>query len=142
MTGCYANPAHHEVELVRAFIVPSKRVRYLGMPAKPASRQKLIRQFAHFRDLDPRFAHRILSGKQTVDAIYSILLEKGALDTCYVMGMSDLDGQTVELREALDEIVGVSWGPFISCVPRQLGFFGGETAGERYILERRLADWQ
>ncbi len=47
---------------------------------------------------------------------------------CYVMGDSDLDGRGVDLREALEEIVGdISWGNFISCIPGRLGYFGGKS---------------
>ena len=96
----------------------------------------MLGQLDHFHDLDPRFAHRIPPRDQFVDKIYRILKEKGAPATCHVMGMSDLDGQDVDLREALEDIVDSPWGNFISCIPGKLGYFGGEEPGERYTLER------
>jgi hypothetical protein len=37
------------------------------------------------------------------------------------------------LKEALEEI---SFGALLSCIPGALGYFEGESDGERYILER------
>jgi hypothetical protein len=39
------------------------------------------------------------------------------------------------LSEALREVVGRGMGTFVLCVPGKLGYYEGEDAGERYILE-------
>lgn len=126
----------HEDALIRAFIAPSRRQRFLKLLSSPKARRKLLGELPHLYDLDPRFAHRIPPDYQTVDAIYRRLKEKGAPDTCHVMGMSGLDGREVNLREALEEIADVSFGNFLSCIPGKLGYFAGEDPNERYILER------
>ncbi len=126
----------HEEGLIRSFIAPYKRERFLKLMANPKARRKLVGTFAHLQDLDPRFAHRIPPGHQTVDKVYLLLKQKGAPDTCYVMGDSELDGREVSLREALEGIFDVSFGNFLSCIPGKLGYFGGEEPNERYILER------
>lgn len=126
----------HEEGLVRAFIVPGRREQFLRRLMNPRTRDKILRQLAHFYDLDPRFAHRIPPGDQTVEKIYRLLKGKGAPDTCYVMGMSTLDGREVALREAIEDVVGTSWGDFLSCIPGKLGLFVGEEPNERYLLER------
>ncbi len=116
----------HEDALFRVFIVPGRRDRFLKLLSSPKSRGKLLSQLPHLYDLDSRFAHRIPPGDQTVDRIYRLLKEKGAPNTCHVMGMSGLDGRDVDLRKALEEIVDVSFGNFISCIPGRLGYFGGK----------------
>ncbi len=126
----------HEEGLVRAFIAPRRREQLLRRLAHPRTRVKILGQLAHFRDLDPRFARRIPPNEQTVAEIYRLLKEKGAPDTCYVMGMSDLDGREVALREGIEDVVGTSWGNLLSCIPGKLGLFVGEESGERYLLER------
>ena len=125
-----------EEALIRAFVLPGRRERFPTLPANPKARRKLVLQFAHLHDLDPRFAHRIAPRDQTVEKIYQVLKEKGAPEMCHVMGEGGLDGRDVGLREALEEIVPSSFGNFISCVPGRLGYFGGEESNERYILER------
>ncbi len=126
----------HEESLIRAFVAPHRREQFLRRLANPKTRAKILDQLAHFQDLDPRFAHQVPPDKRTAAAIYRVLKEKGAPDTCYVMGNSDLDGREVVLRGALERIVDASFGDFISCIPGKLGFFAGEYPDERYILER------
>lgn len=125
-----------EEALVRAFFVPEQRTRFLARLRAPKSRQKMLQELAHFHDLDARFAHRIPSRSQMVEGIYRLLREKGAPKRCYVLGGGTWDGQEVDLREALEEFVGVSFGTFLSCIPGKLAYFGGEEPNERYILER------
>ncbi len=126
----------HEESLIRAFIAPHKREQFLRRLGNPKTRGKLVRKFAHLQDLDPRFAHRIPPSDRTVEKIYALLKAKGAPDRCYVMGDSELDGREVDLRQALEEVVPMSFGNFISCIRGKLGFFAGEYSDERYILER------
>ena len=52
------------------------------------------------------------------------------------MGASDLDRQRVDLRAALDEIVGWEPGTFISCVAGKLAYYEGEYKNERHLLQR------
>lgn len=95
-----------------------------------------MKKLPHFRDLDARFAYRVPLQQQTPEQIYQILIDKGAPETCYVMGNHELDGLEIDLRKALNGIVDMSWGVFLSCISGKLGYFGGEGPNERYILER------
>jgi hypothetical protein len=132
------NPEIEETTL-RAFIVPDKRGRYVSRLALPKARQKFMNShFFHMRDLDPRFAERLPPRLHTASAIYDLLRERGAPPVCYVMsGSSDLDGQEVDLREALMHVVDQGHdGTFLSCITGRLAYFDGEEYGERYILVR------
>src|SRR3954468_14191445 len=111
--------AVHEEALVRAFIVPRKRERYLDRLASAKGRGAFISQnFRHMNDLDPRFAERIDSHmplvefKQRADAdnarIYDLLRAAGAPHQCYGMSPDpDLDGTEADLRTTLDEVIGL-----------------------------------
>ncbi len=101
MTYPREHNSQHEESLVRALIAPGRQEQFLRRLANPKTRGKILRKLAHFQDLDPRFAHRIPPSEQTTDKIYALLKGKGAPDTCYVMGDSELDGREVDLREAL-----------------------------------------
>ena len=132
--------AELEEQLIRAFIVPDKRVRYVSRLGLPKARQEFMNShFFHMRDLDPRFASRIAPRDQNAATIYAKLREKGAPETCYVMsGSSDLDGEVSDLRETLVSVIDEGYdGTFVSCIPGVLAYFDGEESGERYILSRR-----
>jgi hypothetical protein len=130
-----------EEALIRAFIVPERRSRYIALLATSKKRTKLLGTFYHLHDLDPRYVHRIDSGLQNANWIYDTLRKRGAPERCYVMSASsELDGQETELRPALEEIVGYYDGTFVSCLPGRLGYFEGEEPKERYILERPALD--
>lgn len=127
-----------EESLLRAFIVPGKRERYVSRLALPKARQKFMNSHLfHMKDLDLRFAERIEPISQRAATIYSMLRERGAPSTCYVIsGSSDRDGTESDLRKALDETVGSIGGTFLSCVHGKLAYFEGEEPNERYILQR------
>jgi hypothetical protein len=127
-----------EEALLRAFIVPGKRNRYVSRLALPKARRKFMNSHLyHMRDLDPRFAVRIDPTDQRAEKIYDLLREHGAPATCYVISASsDRDGSEVDLREALTEMVGTCDGTFLSCLHGKLAYFEGEEQNERYLLAR------
>ncbi|MCZ6573439.1 MAG: hypothetical protein O7C98_09780 [Planctomycetota bacterium] len=127
----------HEEALIRAFVVPEKRGRLVQLLSRPKRREKATGTFAHFRDLDPRYATLIPPGDQHARSIEAILREKGAPDTCYVLSEdAEFDGREMPLGEALSGTHGFGMGTFISCIPGRLAFFEGEDPGGRYVLER------
>lgn len=128
---------HDDVALLRSFIIPERRKRYLGLLASQRGRAKLRRRLAHLHDLDARFARELPSHQHTPAAIAAVLQAKGAPADCWIISEDDrLDGRRLSLEEALAAIVGRGMGTLISCVPGRLGFYEGEEQGMRKILER------
>jgi hypothetical protein len=127
-----------EEAVVRAFIVPAKRKQYVSRLGLPKARQSFMNgHLFHMRDLDPRYATRIDPVDQHSAKIFEMLTARGAPHCCYVISASsDLDGTGVELKEALDAMVGTYDGSFLSCVHGKLAYFEGEEANERYILAK------
>ena len=137
----------HEEALIRTFIVPAKRQRYLDKLGSPKTRQKFIADnLYHMGDLDERYIekpklHTPLVEFEArrasyIDAIYALLRDRGAPSRCYVLSTTELDGQEADLREALDRVCGSSEGTFISCIPGRLAYFEGETPDQQYVLQR------
>ena len=137
----------HEEALIRAFIVPAKRQRYLDKLSSPKTRQKFIADnLYHMGDLDERYTEKLeihtplveFEGRHAsyVDALYELLRNRGASSRCYVVSATELDGQEADLREALDRVRGSSEGTFISCIPGRLAYFEGETPDQQFILQR------
>lgn len=127
----------HEEAVVRAFIIPSKRSRYLSLLGSVKGRSKVVGGLDHLDDLDMRYARLIPAGLQTVDGIKNLLKQKGASTLCHVMSSnSAIDNQDMPLSKALEEAVGQGLGVIISCIPGKLAYYESEEPGERYILER------
>jgi len=129
----------HESALIRAFIEPKRRERYLGLLASPRGREKLRRGLAHCRDIDPRFAHELPADVHTPAEIATLLRAKGAPAECTLLAEdAALDGRRLPLEDALAAIVGRGMGTLVSCVPGRLAFYEGEDPGVRYLLERSI----
>ena len=127
----------HDTALVRAFIAPERRGRYLGLLASERGRAKLRRALAHCRDLDDRFARELPRGIHTPSQIATLLRERGAPAECVLLAEDEmLDGCCMPLMEALDAVVGRGMGAFLSCIPGRLAFYEGEGPAERYVLDR------
>jgi hypothetical protein len=128
----------HEEALIRAFIMPAKRSRYLERLASPKARKKFIAEHLyHMADLDTRYAKQIEPGSQFVEQIHHLLTSRGAPESCYLVSTNtELDGSTIDLLSALQRTVAQFEGTFISCIPGRLAYFEGEGKNERYILER------
>lgn len=125
----------HEAAVIRAFILPTKRERYLEFLMSPKGRAKFIAELAHFKHLNPRFASNIPGSQTNPVSLHKLLVAKGAGAKCWVISENhDLDGREMDLESALKETIGHQMGTFISCVPGKLAYFEGED--DRFILQR------
>jgi hypothetical protein len=123
--------------LVKAFIAPERAPRYLALLAKRGGRAELRVKLAHLTDLDRRFARPVGGSDATPAGIERLLLAAGAPKRCYVLSENvAIDGNDLDLREALDQIVGGGMGTFVSCIPGRLAYFEGEGPQERFVLSR------
>lgn len=126
---------NHEEELVKAFIIPARRERYLEFLKSPKKRAKFIEQLAHFKHLNPQYAVTIPTNQRKPDSLLKFLTGMGAGTSCWVISENpDMDGRELDLESALKETVGRQMGTFLSCVPGRLAYFEDEE--ERYILRR------
>ncbi len=91
----------------------------------------------HSVRLDPRFAQHLTGSEAYSGPVEAMLREQGAPATCYVLAAnSDLDGRELLLGEALDAVVGMSDGAFVSCIPGRLGFYEYEDMKSSYLLSK------
>ena len=130
----------HEAALIRAFVLPRRRARYLQFLNYPVRREKSLRVLDHLRNLDARYVQRIPPDKQSATDIETLLRRKGAPTTCHVISASrNIDGREMPLLTVLAEVVGCGMATLLSCIPGRLGYFESEDVGERYLLERPRA---
>jgi len=129
----------HEEQFIKNFIVPQKRERYLSMFESSKGRSKLIQTFYHLPDLDERFAIKIESNEQSLEAIHRILQSKGAPRNCHVISTDNqIDGNEMPLLDVLEKILDACKdGSFVSCIPGKLGYFEGEDVDTRLIFEKK-----
>jgi hypothetical protein len=126
---------NHDQETARAFILPTKRERYLGFLSNKKGRTKFRLELAHFKSLNPMYIVPILPSHQNPSSIAKILAAKGAGSKCWVMSEDpQFDGQEMELDAALRETIGRGMGTIISCIPGKLAYFEDEDF--RCILQR------
>lgn len=127
---------NHEEQLIRAFVVPTKRDRYVEMIATAKGRQKFLRELSHFKSLDSRRCFNLPKGVHTAEQIAAFLSKKGAPQTCRVISENcGLDRRELVLADALQEVIGYQMGTFLSCVPGRLAYFENEDG--RWVLEHR-----
>lgn len=128
---------NHEEAVIRAFILPTKRERFIEFLATAKNRKKFTDSLPHFRSFDPRFASPVpwnpsSDGKlparydQGIENIKRLLQSKGAGPTCWVISEDPaIDGKELELGEALRYLCGRG-GTILSCIPGKLAYFEGE----------------
>jgi hypothetical protein len=130
-----------EKAMFEAFIVPNKKRRYVELLDTKRGRDKIRVGLDHFGDLDPRFCRRMQAGEQFLPNILQVLKSLDAPQVCYVMSSADeLDGQEMDLADALQNVIGRGIGTFVSCVPGRLAYFEAEEKNERYICRRENSE--
>lgn len=126
-----------EVMIVSAFVISSRRSRYLSILESKQGRNKFRAKLAHFHDFDPRFIRHIPPIRQNSKDIEAMLRSLGAPNKCFVISEADeIDASEADLRGALDMIIGHGFGTILSCLHGYLAFYESEESGERFILRR------
>jgi hypothetical protein len=127
----------HEAGIVDAFLAAGGRRRARELLWSPG-RHKWISKLGHCVDFDNHAVVAIPPASQTASQIQTLLREKGAPADCWLVSeRSEWDGEQMPLAKALEAVVGAGFGTVISCIPGRLGYFEGEAAQNRFLLERR-----
>ncbi len=126
---------YHEHQLVRCFFHPDRQYRYLELLADPKRRPEALKEFAHFKHLDLRWAQALPLNCSRPISVAKLLQSKGAPARCWAISESDkLDGKELDLLQALDDVLGCGIGTFLSCLPGHLAYF--EDQKDRWLLHR------
>lgn len=122
-----------EEAIIRAFITPARRTRWLESLASAKRRARMLDHLNHCRDLDERYATLLPSNTDVV----ALLRSRGAAPMCYVLSdTKEIDGQMLPLAEAVSAAELGGWGTIISCIKGQLGYYYDELGERRMLLER------
>jgi len=122
-----------ELDFLSTFVVRPKRARYSGLVVSPRLRQQFLDALPSFADFDPRFKIRLSRSEDSGRAYVKELHRRGADLNGYVISpRDDLDGLTLSLDDAVNQVHGRCDGTLIVCAPT-LAYFEGESK-YRFIL--------
>jgi len=126
-----------EMATLTAFTLGSKHERYSELLRTKRGREKVRLSLDHFGDLNLSYCKRVPAAEQTPSGVLALLQKLGAPVSCYVLSSNnEVDGQELELEEALNRIIGRGCGAFVCCIPGKLAYFEGENPGERFVCRR------
>ncbi|MFI9081769.1 hypothetical protein ACIGW8_35840 [Streptomyces sioyaensis] len=127
----------HAEQVVNAFIAPPRRERLLELLASPKKWEKFRQELPHAISgrFDERWARSLDTHEQNPEALETLLRGAGAPDTCVVISESPSQDGERPLRQALEDVVGYSYGAFVSCIPGVLAYFESEDCN-RILLHR------
>jgi hypothetical protein len=78
----------------------------------------------HAVQLDPRFSLHLTGTEAFPGPLAARLRKLGAPANCYLLAANgELDAREMPLGEALDSIIGMGNGAFVSCIPGRLGLY-------------------
>jgi hypothetical protein len=124
-----------EEALIEAFFLPSKKERYKDFVRAAHTRKKFLAELCHFTGLDNRFRYSTPSSQQSLEGIVGLLRARGAGDQCLAISdVKEIDGKRLSLEDAVETVLGRTFGTFLSCKPSRLAYFENEDG--RWILER------
>jgi|SRR5262245_36839829 len=122
-----------EEAVVRAFVTPARRTRWLESLASVKRRRRFLDRLNHCRDIDERYATPLPSNADVV----AVLKANGAPATCYVLSCTaDIDARELPLAHAVAEATSGGWGTLISCLPGRLAYYYDECGERRMLLKR------
>ena len=121
-----------------AFLAEPSKQRMETLLQLGEKRRRDVRELLHHSvRLDPRFSQHLTGSNAFSSPVEAILRKRGAPATCYVIAAdSDLDGREMPLGEALDDIIGMGNGAFVSCIPGRLGLYEYSDMKSSYLLSR------
>jgi hypothetical protein len=120
----------------RAFLRHGRAERYVSLARK--SRKTKLRENLYQVDaaIDRRYVLVVGTEDANPSAVCRLLRHYGAPASCHVISAdTNLDGQELDLEEALAEVFDFSQATIISCIPGKLAYFEGDWH-THWILKR------
>lgn len=127
----------HEIEFIRAFVIPQKKQRFLEFVSSKKGRAKFTSELDHPTFIKSGFITKITPSQQTFQGISFILKNKHAPDICYVISSNEeIDSNELQITLALKKTIARGFGTILSLIPGKLAYFENEDGDMRFILEK------
>jgi len=122
-----------EIKVIERFVVKTKIDRYIQFVSSPKNRQKFILDLAHFKHFKWDLLSKV-TGIET-NVIFDTLHQNDISDkTCYVISENtNIDKSTIDIKEAIQEVVGYNMGTILVFGNADAIFYEGESAKTRFI---------
>lgn len=121
----------HEEATVHAFIIPSRRTRWLQKLASSKHRRAFLERLNHCHDFDDRYASPLSSNADALATLRSY----GAPDICHVISDDpDIDGQAMPLIDSIDQVELRGFGTLISSIAGRLACYFDESGSKRRLI--------
>ncbi len=118
--------------VVNAFFLKERKERYLFLLKSKKRRSEALKRLNHSSDIDEKHIMWLPSNAN----IYDILKKEGSPDQVFIISDSELDGSTMDLKEAIKETSSHGWGTIISSIHGKLAYYYDEEGQRRGILKR------
>lgn len=126
-----------ERDMILPFLLLDRRARWVDLFSKPKSRRKLMDALWHGRDIDPKFLIPVRPDQANPKCLLSMLQRLGSPKECHLLSVRpDLDGEDLDVGLALEQVVGLAPGTFVSCLPGKLAYYERDEKNGRYLLMR------
>jgi hypothetical protein len=123
-----------ELEFINTFVVRPKRARYSSFVVSPRLREKFLATLHSFSDFNPRLKVTLPRRQSTSRGFLAELRRRNPAATCYLISThADLDGTTLPLEAAINDVHGLHDGTIVVCTPT-LAYYEGEWR-YRFILD-------
>lgn len=127
----------HEEALIRAFMRPERRARYLTLLANPKRRGEMLERLNHHFDFIDELSTPLSGDANMPTKLVAVLRSKGAGATCRVFADEDVSlGRDMRLEEACELAYQHFFAIILSCVPGRLAYFKPEDPSHGFILEK------
>ena len=129
----------HEIEkaFISTFVQKNRQNRWFLKINDKNKRTNFLDILCHKPGFIERFLQKIDRHQQSSSDIVGTLRSLGAPAKCHIISAhAEIDGTTLPLAEAVEEIVGFHDGTVIVCIPDKLAYWESEGLRERYILRR------
>lgn len=139
LDGSAMHNTEREEAFVKAFIVPERRERYRLMLTNPKRRHKFLDSLNHMRDFTPLWVRQIPGGLHTPEGVIRLLNDRNIKNSDAVYSFSDvseLDGQSLPMQQALEQVLGFESGSVVCGLPGQLADYRPEAPENGAILKK------
>lgn len=122
-----------ESKVIQRFIVPNKQERYLSFIKKEKTRDKFVKELAHFSAQLKEFEE--IKGNEW-EVIEVALANLGNPSDCYVISEdSKFDGKRMSVEEAL-KVIGNGMGSLLVFGDANQVYYEGEGPSDRWVSKK------